>query len=168
MATKNRRIALVSARLALLTALVTTAASGEVSFIARGEFRAGRNPHFVAVGDFNGDGLLDLAVANFRSETVSVLLGNGDGSFQAARNFEAGRAPSSVVVGDFDGDGVQDLAVANLAFQQRLGTFGERGWKLPGRPQLWGRGRPNIRGGRRLQWRQPSRFGRGQRRARTA
>jgi hypothetical protein len=66
------------------------------------------------VGDFNGDGLLDLAVANYGpSPSVSVLLGNGDGTFQTARNFAAGGYPRSVAVGDFNGDGVLDLAVAN-------------------------------------------------------
>jgi hypothetical protein len=34
------------------------------------------------VGDFNGDGKLDLATANVASETISVLLGNGNGTFQ--------------------------------------------------------------------------------------
>ena len=34
------------------------------------------------MGDFNGDGKLDLAVANYGSNTVSVLLGNGNGTFQ--------------------------------------------------------------------------------------
>jgi hypothetical protein len=67
----------------------------------------------VAVGDFDGDGKPDLAVANFGSNNVSVLLGNGDGSFQAAQNFGVGSSPYSVAVGDFNGDGVQDLAVAN-------------------------------------------------------
>jgi hypothetical protein len=69
----------------------------------------------VAVGDFNGDGTLDLAVANFGSNTVSVLLGNGDGTFQAARAFPAGASPRAVAVGDFNGDGLPDLAVANAA-----------------------------------------------------
>jgi hypothetical protein len=55
----------------------------------------------VAVGDFNGDGRRDLAVANEGSNNVSVLLGNGDGTFQAARNFAAGSSPDSVAVGDF-------------------------------------------------------------------
>jgi len=45
----------------------------------------------VAVGDFNGDGKLDLVTANYSSSydvgDVSVLLGNGDGKFQPARNF---------------------------------------------------------------------------------
>ncbi len=43
----------------------------------------------VAVGDFNGDRVEDLAVANFLSGNVTVLLGNGDASFQGAENFGA-------------------------------------------------------------------------------
>ncbi len=67
----------------------------------------------MAVGDFNGDGKLDLAVANFATNDVSVLLGNGDGTFQTAMNFGAGTQPESLVTGDFNGDGILDLAVAN-------------------------------------------------------
>src|SRR5262249_20769798 len=70
-------------------------------------------PISIAVGDFNGDGVQDLAVANNGSNDVSVLLGNGDATFQGARNFAAGRLPSSVAVGHFNGDGRQDLVVAN-------------------------------------------------------
>ena len=82
-------------------------------FLAPLAFDAGSVPVSMVVGDFNGDGYLDLAVASAGSASVSVLLGNGDGSFQSARNFPAGRAPVSVAVGDFDGDGHLDLAVAN-------------------------------------------------------
>src|SRR5437764_456933 len=66
----------------------------------------------VAVGDFNGDGHLDLAVANHISNVVSILLGKGDGTFQYAGGYVRDR-PSSVAVGDFNGDGHLDLAVAN-------------------------------------------------------
>jgi hypothetical protein len=66
----------------------------------------------VVVGDFNGDGFLDLAATNYTND-VSVLLGNGDGSFQAPRNFAAGSTPWFVAVGDFNGDGRPDLVVAN-------------------------------------------------------
>ena len=76
--------------------------------------RAGSNPTSAAVGDFNGDGKLDLVVANAGSKNVSILLGNGDGSFKAPLNFGA-PAPQSVAVGDFNGDGKLDVAVANLA-----------------------------------------------------
>ena len=73
----------------------------------------GNNPYSVAVGDFNGDGIPDLAVANEISNNVSVLLGNGDGTFQNAVNSAVGTNPQSVTVGDFNGDGFLDLAVAN-------------------------------------------------------
>ena len=69
-------------------------------------------PVSVAVGDFNGDGKQDLAIANFGSNNVSILLGNGAGSFGAATNFSVGGDPALLAVGDFNGDGKQDLAVA--------------------------------------------------------
>ena len=70
----------------------------------------------MAVGDFNGDGKLDLAVVNYGSSNVSILLGNGDGTFKTAVNYGAGSsAPYSVAVADFNGDGKLDLAVANIA-----------------------------------------------------
>jgi len=65
------------------------------------------------VGDFNGDGVLDLAVANVGSNTVSVMLGLGNGTFGARRHFAVVNYPISLAVGDFNGDGVLDLAVAN-------------------------------------------------------
>ncbi len=76
-------------------------------------YNAGSGPAFVAVGDFNGDGKADLAVANYNTNNVSVLLGKGDGTFQAGVNYNAGSNPYSVAVGDFNGDGKADLAVAN-------------------------------------------------------
>jgi hypothetical protein len=83
-----------------------------VSFNVAMNFAVGAGPLSVAVGDFNGDGIQDLAVANQSSANVSILLGTGTGSFGAATNFAAGRLPVSVAVADFDGDGIQDLAVA--------------------------------------------------------
>jgi hypothetical protein len=82
---------------------------------APADFSAGSSPVFVTTGDFNGDGKLDIAVANRQSNNVSVLLGNGDGTFQAAVNYTTGSGPHSVAVGDFNGDGKLDLAVANAS-----------------------------------------------------
>src|SRR5262249_24550309 len=66
----------------------------------------------VAVGDFNRDGKLDLAVANPGSNTISVLLGNGDGTFGPRVDYAVGTVPLSVTAADL-GNGHVDLVVAN-------------------------------------------------------
>jgi hypothetical protein len=70
-------------------------------------------PESIAVGDFNEDGRLDVAVANSKAGNVSVLLGNGDGTFRPPVDYPLDGSPNSIVVGDFNGDGYKDLAVAN-------------------------------------------------------
>jgi hypothetical protein len=96
--------------------------TGTGSFGAKTDFGTGISPISVAVGDFNGDGNLDLAVANGRSNTVSILLGTGTGSFGAKTDFGTGSRPLAVAVGDFNGDGNLDLAVANLGDDFDSGT----------------------------------------------
>jgi len=71
------------------------------------------SPTSVTTADLNGDGKLDLAVTDWTSGRVAILLGNGAGSFGAATTFAVGTAPNAVVAGDFNGDGKPDLAVAN-------------------------------------------------------
>src|SRR6185436_8685030 len=78
------------------------------------QFLVGNTARAVAVGDFNRDGILDLAVTNETDNTVSILLGNGVGSFGAKADFGVGRLPQSVEVGDFNRDGKLDLAVGNF------------------------------------------------------
>jgi hypothetical protein len=77
----------------------------------------GSGPTAIAVGDFNGDGKPDLAIANFSypSGTLTILLGNGNGTFTTAASPATGGDPNSIAVGDFNGDGILDLAVANYA-----------------------------------------------------
>jgi hypothetical protein len=73
----------------------------------------GTSPDAIVAGDFNGDGHLDLAVANGGDNTVSILLGNGDGTFQPQVTYPVGVQPDAIVAGDFTGDGHLDLAVVN-------------------------------------------------------
>jgi len=71
-------------------------------------------PISIAVGDFNRDGISDLAIANWGANNVTILLGNGDGTFRGtAASPSTGWYPRSIATGDFNGDGIPDLAVAN-------------------------------------------------------
>jgi YVTN family beta-propeller protein len=72
-------------------------------------------PSALATGDFNGDGILDLAVAESASPQVDILLGNGDGTFTPASSQPVTTlvTPVSVTTGDFNGDGKLDLAFAD-------------------------------------------------------
>src|SRR5262249_13361383 len=87
---------------------------GDGTFRPAQNFIVGSSPQYVAVGDFNGDQILDLATANADTNNVSVLVGIGDGTFRPAQHFAAGSGPSALAVGDFNGDGLPDLAVTNF------------------------------------------------------
>jgi hypothetical protein len=77
-------------------------------------YNADGRPKSVVIADFNHDGKLDLAVANFVTGNVSVLLGNGDGTFRTAVNYVAGTSPRWIAAGDVNHDGNLDLAVADF------------------------------------------------------
>jgi len=70
-------------------------------------------PAAVAATDLDGDGTVDLAVANEQTNNISILLNDGSGVMTASAVVDAGTAPVSIVLEDFDGDGDPDLAVAN-------------------------------------------------------
>ena len=100
-----------------VSVLLGQGASGQ----ARGTFAAPVNsasshsPQFLAPGDFNHDGIVDLAVTyNYFPSGVSILIGRGDGSFAEPVNYPLDWYTASVATGDFDGDGILDLAVAVL------------------------------------------------------
>jgi hypothetical protein len=74
----------------------------------------GSGPFAILTGDFNNDGKLDLATADYTVDTITILLGNGDGTFTAATVAPtAGGGPDGMVAGDFNGDGLLDIVTAN-------------------------------------------------------
>jgi dienelactone hydrolase len=91
-----------------------TSPSPSISFNGS-NYTVGNGPWDVAVGDFNGDGKLDLAVANNADSTVSILTGNGNGTFKPLGTVAVGLSPQSLTAADLNGDGKLDLAVANQA-----------------------------------------------------
>ncbi|MCY2987295.1 MAG: tandem-95 repeat protein [Planctomycetota bacterium] len=73
----------------------------------------GFGPSAIVAADLNGDGHLDLAVANFLSDNVTVCRGLGNGTFQAEATLSGGSGPMDLKAADIDGDGDLDLLVTN-------------------------------------------------------
>jgi Bacterial Ig-like domain (group 3)/Chitobiase/beta-hexosaminidase C-terminal domain/FG-GAP-like repeat len=100
-------------------ALLGTGALGsatlEESFPATSAYSVGHIPLGIAAGDFNEDGIPDLASTNLGDGTVTIALGNGDGTFTSRSTHYLGSNPAGLAVGDFNGDGIPDLAVANYS-----------------------------------------------------
>ena len=87
--------------------------NGDGTMGGHSDFATEVDPTALAIADLNGDGHLDVAVANQSSASVSVLLGNGAGGLGAEAHYPAGNGPLSIAIGDLDGAGGLDIAVAN-------------------------------------------------------
>ena len=93
-------------------------------------------PTAAATGDFNGDGRMDLAVANYFADNMTILLGNGDGTFSVGASPVTGVYPDWVAIGDFNADGKLDLAITNQ-YQATLTILlgdGKGGFAAPAAP----------------------------------
>jgi hypothetical protein len=87
-------------------------AAWKSKFVISSMPEVGGEPGGVVAGDFNGDGLLDLATGN-NEGGISVLIGKGDGTFESQVSYGAGGFPANIYTGDFNNDGKLDLAIVN-------------------------------------------------------
>ena len=88
--------------------------NGDGTFQSERTILSGTNYSGLAVGDFNGDGKLDLVVSDYGYPQANVLLGNGDGTFQTATTYPTGAGPITPAVADLNHDGWSDIVVPNL------------------------------------------------------
>src|ERR1044072_6073183 len=87
--------------------------NGNRTFGTRADYNTGGAATLVAIGDLNGDGHPDLAVASSTTGKIYTLFNNGHGIFGSATPYTAGIGPYSVAIGYFHSDVILDLAVAN-------------------------------------------------------
>jgi hypothetical protein len=74
---------------------------------------SGTNGGNIVIGDFNNDGKLDVAIAEYSQQQISVLLGKGDGTFGSPIVTPSPVNPNALAGGDFNKDGKLDLAITS-------------------------------------------------------
>jgi VCBS repeat-containing protein len=89
----------------------------EAIFTDNGQTLGSSSSSFIKMGDVDGDGDLDLVVANFFSQANKVYLNNGSGSFTDSGQNLGSSSSHSIELGDIDGDGDLDMVVGNLSSQ---------------------------------------------------
>lgn len=95
---------------------------GDGTFTLKSTPNVAQFPGEISVGDFNGDGILDLAIVSGQSasiysgfsDVITVLLGNGDGTFTSQSTPTVGDSPLSIATADVNGDGNPDIVVTNV------------------------------------------------------
>ena len=91
--------------------------NGDGTFGQASDYGVGLLPWAIAVGEFNSDGIPDLAVVNVENNYVTILLGTGNGKFANGKSVTVGSSEptdsNAVVVADFNHDKIADLAVSN-------------------------------------------------------
>jgi len=93
-----------------MTAITTAALAGQFRHVTYYGVGSRQQPYHVVAAHLTNSGNMDLAITDYVTKKVSILLGNGDGTFQKALTFPV-PAPVGIAVGDFNEDGIEDLAV---------------------------------------------------------
>ncbi len=125
----GRLVGTMAAATAVLGVFASSAGAA-VNFEPKQDFPAA-DAFSLATGDFNNDGLADVATSSFAGTNFSVLLGNGDGTLRAAQNTGGPSQQSGNATGDFNGDGRSDIVVITISTDDVVvflsngdGTFG--------------------------------------------
>ncbi|MFI4855210.1 MAG: FG-GAP-like repeat-containing protein, partial [Phycisphaerales bacterium JB065] len=117
---------------------------GDGTFADPHNIPADFGPKAIIAEDFDGDGNLDIALANEVSDAVMVLMGDGAGMFQPGRYFYSGDYCWALTAGDFNGDGAVDIFAANR-FSYSLSLFlNQRGPRPSCPPDLTGDNTINL------------------------
>lgn len=121
-------------------------ASGIGGAIGTGEFQrvnqfgVGANLNDITTGDFNNDGIIDLAAAPATENVAIVMLGQGDGTFGPSTSYATGGSGGpgiySVATGDFNGDGILDLTAADIGDSQVAVLLGRGDGSFSTEPSL--------------------------------
>ncbi len=97
-------------------------APGLPAFLAKDSYPAGSESGMLVAGDFNGDGIQDLAILQFAAVTVLLADPNHPGQFGPPGTYDTGQEGAYLTTADVNGDGVLDLLVAN-AGSNNLSVF---------------------------------------------
>lgn len=103
-----------------------TSVGGTISFASKIDYAADNSPYSVAIGDLDGDGKPDLAVANTGSNKISVYKNTstpGTISFDARIDFTVGTNPYGIAIGDLDGDGKPDIVITTQGTTSALSVL---------------------------------------------
>jgi hypothetical protein len=106
-----------SVLLATVALLLTVSPRAVAQFETRGDFVVSgpAAPYSLAVGDFNGDGILDIAAVLEPPGTVDILIGNGDGTFRQGSTYLVGTSPQYPVAASLRHNGILDLILSDLS-----------------------------------------------------
>ncbi|HSM52391.1 MAG TPA: FG-GAP-like repeat-containing protein, partial [Thermoanaerobaculia bacterium] len=112
---RSRPLLAASLAVAVLAfALAPPAAGQEISFSGAAWYPVGVEPHDLALGDFDGDGILDAVTANLVSNTLTVRRGDGIGGLRPPIEIPVGDGPIFFATGHLNADPFCDLVVTHL------------------------------------------------------